>query len=668
MRKPELLAPAGSRDALEAVIKAGADAVYVGGKKFAMRQHGAWLNFDDAALKSAIEFAHEHSAKVYVTVNNLLTPEEIHALEDHLAFLAAAGADAFILQDLGLLNVLNRCNFGVPLHASTMMNVHSVEGAQFLKTKGISRVITSRDITIYEAKDIAQGSGLEVEYFIHGDMCVAQSSQCLHSGMATEMSSNRGKCLKSCRWPWHLTDREREVTLSSLEEPYLLARKDICLYHQLPELIAAGIASLKIEGRARTGEYLFPIVKSYRQAMDCYVENPMLYRTDFQDLNFLRKHTLRDLHPNHAFIRPGPGSTGLTGEKEPRFFSVAVEEVPYAQDRAEKLKESCELSEAVSFRGSQPELSVRVATVETARAMLDTSCDWIYLGGEIFAGRERLYWAPDEILDFVALGHSLGKRIGIETPRVTTKRELMELEQLVRKLENNSPDEYLVHNVGSFHKIRSLTGVPIHADFSMNAWNREAAELFRREGIRMLTPGLELNLKQILRLAKDSPLPLEIFVHGLLPGMIMDYCVIGAHLTQTTKYDSCPGPCMNTKFALRNVLGDLYWLEADQYCRNHLFMSKDLCTIDMLEAFLHPNVKRFRIEGLLYELSYLKKLVAIYRDRIDNLPVPGREAFVQAIREGAPRPLTLGAYANDSDDISMPLKELPMNVVINHTH
>lgn len=669
--KIELLAPVGTLDVLKAVISAGADAVYFGGKRFSMRQHGAWLNFTDEDLLWAVDYAHRNGVRAYITLNNLLTLEETEVLAGHLEFLESIRPDAVIVQDLGLLHLMNRLGTDLVKHASTMMNVHHAWGARLLAESGIARIITSRDITIYEAKEISRSTGVEVEYFVHGDMCVAQSSQCFHSGVATDLSANRGKCLKSCRWPWSLVDRKKDAVLAHVEDQYVLARKDLCLYHQLPELIGAGIASLKIEGRARPAEYLQPIVRAYRTAIDRYYDDPFHYRTDFEELNLLRKTGLRDLDANHAFTRPGIGSKGLSGEREPRFFSIAIQERPYRVPVPSVLPAPRNGKSPHPPASKRPELSVRCQTPDQAHRIADSPCDWIYVGGEFFMRPDQRGWKTSELTRFIDLCRERNKKVGVQTPRITTSRELNEIEALVSELSLNPPDEYLVHNVGSLRFIRGLTDVPLHGDFSLNVWNGESARFLLENRISFLTPGIELGLEQVRDLADRTPLPLECLVHGSLPGMILEYCVIGAHLTGTTKFDVCPGPCTRKHYALKDKLGQNHWLEADQYCRNHLYMVNDLCTLNILGRFAHPNIRRLRIEGVLYEGEYLARLVAVYQRALDCLfsrgSVNGEMALLeQEILEGAPRPLTVGAYGNIPQGVSTPLEELPTDLIVRY--
>ncbi len=663
-KRIELLAPCGSHEALEAVCAAGADAVYFSEKRFAMRQHGAWLNFTSDQLGEVVEYAHGRGVKAYLAVNNLLTGRELGVMEAFLREVEQFGPDALIVQDLGLLRLARRLGLRTPLHASTMMNVHHPEMAAFLEAHGITRIITSRDITVHAAAEIGRRCGIEVEYFVHGDMCVAQSSQCLHSGIATEYSANRGKCLKSCRWPWSLVDRQQDKVLARVEEQHVLARKDLCLYHQIPLLISEGIASLKIEGRARPGNYLGPIVAAYREAIDRYYADPAAYSTDFETLRHLRSGSLREVGTSHAFGQPGPGSSGLSGRREPRLFSIAVEERPLVdRGRVEPVVEG----------DSRPELSVRCMTEAAARALLATPCDWIYVGGEHFSSREGRAWSAGGLRDFIGRCHDAGKRVGLQTPRITTDREFTDMVLLLEGLGGVRPDLFLVHNVGALRWLRKRGFGPLHADFSCNVWNAGSAALLGEEGVAGFTAALELTLEQVEELGGSLPqgMSMECIAHGSLPGMLLEFCPIGTHMTGTTRNDPCPGPCTRRHYALRDRLGQHHWLETDQYCRNHLFMVSDLCTLGRLDRLVATGAGRLRIEGPLYEPAYLCRLVACYHEALQALA--GGEGYdgdrlLERVREGAPRPLGDGAYGNPTVAVSEPCRERPEEVVIRYSN
>ena len=204
----ELLAPAGTWDALVADVESGADAVYLGGKHFNMRMHEGDFNFDDTALKKAIDYAHAHDVRLYITLNNLISDEELPALKEYLQYLEEIQPDALLVQDFAVLELVHEMGITIPLHTSVMMNTHNEHAIEKLKEYGITRIVVGREMTLSELALFRARTGIEVEYFMHGDMCISESGQCIHSGVVFGQSGNRGRCLKPCRWAYELIDEE----------------------------------------------------------------------------------------------------------------------------------------------------------------------------------------------------------------------------------------------------------------------------------------------------------------------------------------------------------------------------------------------------------------------------------------------------------------------------
>lgn len=266
-RKTELLAPAGSWESLVAAVENGADAVYLGGKSFNARQSAG--NFDNMEIARAVEYAHVRGVRVYVTVNILLEDRELPEAAGFLHFLQKTGADAAIVQDLGLLRLAGQVVPELPLYASTQMTVHNLPGALFLKEAGIDRIVLARELSLAAVENITRRAGVEIEVFIHGALCVCYSGQCLMSSLIGGRSGNRGRCAQPCRLQYVLVDRSG----AALAEPrqvgnYLLSPRDLNLSGQVPHLIRAGISSLKIEGRMKRPEYVATVVRIYRDLID----------------------------------------------------------------------------------------------------------------------------------------------------------------------------------------------------------------------------------------------------------------------------------------------------------------------------------------------------------------------------------------------------------------
>ncbi len=259
MRRPELLAPAGDMDALRAAVQNGADAVYLGTGGFNARRNAG--NFDGDGLKAAVDYCHARGVNVHVTLNTLVRQDELDALFGAVRLIHESGADAVIVQDFGVARAVRAMAPGLALHASTQMAAHSVQAARFLKDHDFDRVVLARECT-FEDMAACVDTGVEVEVFVHGALCVACSGQCLMSSLVGGRSGNRGLCAQPCRLPWRLDGREG----------YLLSTRDLCGIDDLPRLQDIGITSLKIEGRMKRAEYVAVTVSAYRRALDALCE------------------------------------------------------------------------------------------------------------------------------------------------------------------------------------------------------------------------------------------------------------------------------------------------------------------------------------------------------------------------------------------------------------
>lgn len=269
-KKLELLAPAGSYETFRAVISAGADAVYLGGNAFGARAYAN--NFSEEELLQAIDYAHIHGREVYLTINTLFKEHELEGqLYDYLLPYYKQGLDAVIVQDIGAFSFIKKEFPGLDIHTSTQMTVTNRYGAQLMKDMGASRVVTAREMSFAEIKDIADHVDVEIESFIHGALCYCFSGQCLFSSMLGGRSGNRGRCAQPCRLPYEVFDSNKK-RITSPDKPFILSPKDLCTIEYLPQLAESGIYSFKIEGRMKQAEYAAGVVSVYRKYMDLYLE------------------------------------------------------------------------------------------------------------------------------------------------------------------------------------------------------------------------------------------------------------------------------------------------------------------------------------------------------------------------------------------------------------
>lgn len=283
MKKPELLSPAGDYTCFQAALKAGADAVYIGGQQYGARAYAG--NFSDEEILRALDEAHFYGRKIYLTVNTLMRQKELDHLEEFIAPFYEAGLDGVIVQDVGALAVLGQRFPNLPLHASTQLAITDADGAKELKRLGIVRVVPARELSLRELIALKEESGLEIETFIHGAMCYCYSGQCLFSSMLGGRSGNRGRCAQPCRQPYSIWDGKAG------QECYPLSLKDMCTVDFLPALIDAGIDSFKIEGRMKKPEYVAGVTDVYRRRIDSYCASPEK-KQKVSDADHRRLHSL----------------------------------------------------------------------------------------------------------------------------------------------------------------------------------------------------------------------------------------------------------------------------------------------------------------------------------------------------------------------------------------
>lgn len=275
-RKYEVLSPAGDIDCLMSAVQFGADAVYLAGEQFGMRT--ASKNFNEENLAKGIEYAHSRGVKVYITCNVLPRNNELAELPAFLAKAQELGADAFIIADLGVMELAKKYAPNTDIHISTQAGIVNYATANTLYNMGASRIVLARELSIDEIAEIRAKipNDLEIEVFVHGAMCVSFSGRCLISSYMTGRDANRGDCAQPCRWKYHLYEENRQGQYFPVEEndkgTFLYNSRDLCMIEHIPELLKAGVTSLKIEGRAKSSYYTSVITNAYSNAVKDYIK------------------------------------------------------------------------------------------------------------------------------------------------------------------------------------------------------------------------------------------------------------------------------------------------------------------------------------------------------------------------------------------------------------
>ena len=300
MRIPELLAPVGSMKHLKVAINAGASSIYLSAKNYGARKFAENFNIDE--IEKAIDFAHLHNVKVYVTVNTLIKEKEIKDVLNYLSKLYSLGVDAVIIQDLGLIELINKYLPDLKIHASTQMNIENQSKIDFLESKNVKRVILPREMTIEEIESI--NTNIEVEIFAHGALCFSYSGQCLMSSLKGNRSGNRGSCAQPCRQKYRIEGIKRK--------DYYLSPCDLSLYNRLKEISNLNINCIKIEGRMRSKEYLGIVISNYRKALNKLKSNKtheneeinLVFNRGFSEGKFMNT-SKRSIRSGHVGLKIG---------------------------------------------------------------------------------------------------------------------------------------------------------------------------------------------------------------------------------------------------------------------------------------------------------------------------------------------------------------------------
>ena len=309
LKKPELLAPAGSLNKLKIAIEYGADAVYVGGEEFSLRV--AAENFSPEEMEEGVRYAHSRGKKVYLTANIIPHNSDIAEYESFLRAYKRSGFDAVILSDMGMFAITKEIAPELEIHVSTQANNVNYKSAEMWHKLGAKRVILAREMSFEEIAEIRKMTPpeLELEAFVHGAMCISYSGRCLLSNYMTQRDSNLGACSHPCRWKYYLVEEKRPGEYMPVFEndrgTFIYNSKDLCMIEHIDDLIKSGLDSFKIEGRVKSEYYLATVIKAYREAIDRYFEDPEGYKFDEEWLSELKKVSHRDYTTGFYYGKPG---------------------------------------------------------------------------------------------------------------------------------------------------------------------------------------------------------------------------------------------------------------------------------------------------------------------------------------------------------------------------
>jgi putative protease len=358
MDKIELLAPAGSLEKLKTAILFGADAVYCGGLNFGLRAGAD--NFSIEELKAGIEFAHQRDKKIYMTLNMIPHNKELAQLPEYIEAIKKLELDALIISDPGVFAAVSSEMPGMEIHISTQANNVNWASALFWAEQGAERIILARELSREEIKEIVEKTEgrVELEYFVHGAMCISYSGRCLLSNYFVGRDANKGDCAQSCRWKYQLVEEKRPGEYYPIAEnnqgTFIMNSRDLNLAEEIPELIELGLSSLKIEGRMKSVHYAATVINTYRQLIDHYYEDPENYQAEPELLAELRKISHRDYTKGFYYGKPGAEGQRYESSSYLRsydFMGVVKEYLPEEKEALVEVRNKI-------FKGDQLELVV----------------------------------------------------------------------------------------------------------------------------------------------------------------------------------------------------------------------------------------------------------------------------------------------------------------------
>ena len=647
MTKPELLAPAGNMDALYAAVRAGADAVYLGGTLFSARAGAG--NFDLKQLREALDYCHLRRVRVYAAVNTLIAAREFPELDRFIRAVSAMGVDAVIVQDLGAAAYMRSIAPALPLHASTQMTVCDLEGALFLKEHGFKRVVLARELSAEQIADICQNSGLEIEVFVHGALCVCYSGQCLMSSMIGGRSGNRGKCAQPCRLAYSMGGKHG----------FLLSPKDLSMLQHVDALRQLGVASLKIEGRMKGPEYVGTVTSVYRKCIDDPAAaderdrgalERVFYRGGFTDGYFTgRKGAGMFCHdkPDNPYARQEtpypindrtkqtalhfqlraragePLSLTAADEYGHRADYIAEEPLERAQKAAasaERLRGQLQKLGGTVFYAAQTEIQtdgrcyVPVSAVNNARRAVTAQLEEQIVSGfrRTAAGRPPVLHqtagsSPMALSVMVSTAEQLEAMRKTGCRRMLVPYGLPLLPEDIAVLPRISPPGFkqrladlparhvLVRNLGQLFLAKQC-GKAIHTDFTLNCYNVFTAGLLAAYGAQTVTVSAECTCAQIR--AMGGIAPLEAVIYGRLPLMLTENCIKKAAVG-----------CKQAE-QLQDRTGAQFPVRCLEGCRNEILNCRPIVMSDKLDDLQRAGLQWGR---LLFTDETPAQCEAVYR-------------------------------------------------------
>ena len=659
----EILSPAGSFEALVAAVNYGADAVYVGGNRFSARRNAQ--NFSDEELKNAVDFCHVRGVKLYVCCNTLMKETELSAAMSFIRFLYEIGVDALIIQDLGLFSRVRQELPEMPVHASTQMTVTNSDGVNLLSEMGAKRVVLAREVTKEALVSICRSTEAELEYFVHGALCISYSGQCLMSSLLGTRSGNRGGCAQPCRLPYTLFKDGKPIT----KKLALLCPKDLCLADRVQELKDLGVSSLKIEGRMKSPEYVAMVTAVYKRAVtegvsDKEIQNMLKFFSrggscpgyfdgcSFEDMmdpvgNSKIATELPALAkkkrqvPIYLSLRAFPGEamvltmTAESGETVTAVGDICEEarvratEKERMEEQLKKLGETPFFAKKIEiFAGDTVAVSVKALNglrrqaAEALEMKLAEGFRRKPITGTTDFEAITVQKRDMSLCAEVMTEEQLKAAVTMGIKRIYLPEALSHFSRLVEEpvlqlhplfkegMKQQAIDfsEVCVQNIG---QIDTCRGKNITAGHRLNITNSETVRTFAALGAKRFVLSPELNLKNIMAVRRHTDSVLEVIGYGRLPLMLLENCVIKSA-------GKCG--CDQGTFSLLDRKNELFPLLPTR-CGNVIYNSKPVYMAERLEEVSASGVDAVRLSFTTESYEECLEIIRNYQAGLLGKPV-----------------------------------------------
>ncbi len=601
-REIELLAPCNNFKQYKEIVKTKCDAIFLGGETLNMRTFRNGFDFTNYELMEVMQLAKSNNKKIYISLNSLLNENSLDEAKEFLLFLNEIKPDAVIVQDLAIIALIEELGIDINLHSSVLLNANDKETVRFLQDVGIEKIVMSREATLEDIKTYKDETGIDIEYFAHGDMCFASGSQCTGSSAIFGKSARCGRCLKVCRWQMNV---EGNNTISDLNYP--ISVKDLSIYEYIEELFDAGVTTFKIEGRMRELSFLIPLINYYGEAFDKLCETGNYDKS----MEFLYENKIRELSAGFIHGNPQLSYISKNDESKLKALSNPTEMKEVTNELAYELNELID----TELEEEEKQLSVYVKDIENLKLCIKNDIDIIYLSMEFLHIEMKVLKNIDK----------KNSKVYLALPRKMTDKHYIDAMYFMK---HNYFDGILATTLGALNYFDDYKVV---IDTNLSMYNSKAVEFInKKREIEFCCLSTELLQNEFDDIIKNSKNNMEIIVHGIIPIMY----------SKLNLYNNVPKGDNSTVYLRSNEIN--LQVVKDDFDMCHILPNKEFCMKEIVQNLKkYKNIKVLRIDGRFYNSQELQTILNVYK----TINEKNINSVYETVRDG----LTLGALSFKSN-------------------